>query len=479
MDHSGRLALPYLAAGQMQKHVTVNEVLTRLDVLVQCRVISRTVAVPPDDPDEGDLYVLPAGGLSGGWSAFAAGDLVRSEPGGWLAQEVSDGLMVLVADEGAVLIRRDGDWRLLGAMLGEAQGLTRLGLNAVADAGNPLSARLGNALFAAVSDEEGGGEGDLRLTLNKAGPSDVLSLVFQSGWEGRAEMGLVGDDDLILKVADDDGVWREALRIDRVTARGAFAFGAGRVEASVLTADASWSPPAWARRVEARVVAGGGGGGDGGFGTSPQSGGGGGGAGGMAVAVWGADMLAVGLDVVVGAGGAAGDDGQDTTISLEGQTILRALGGEAGGAAGVVAGAGGLGEVAGNSGAPGQTGAGLSGQERIQPFGPGGGGGGGGLSGGLAFDGGAGGQGGLLGAPTAGGSGGVADVGEPGSDPAMELWPWCGGGGGGGAATDTGAGYAGGAGGLGAGGGGGGAGLTSGGPGGAGGGGCVVLTAVG
>ena len=50
-DESARLGLPYLAAGQMQKHVTVNEALTRLDALVQCRAASRTVATAPAAPE--------------------------------------------------------------------------------------------------------------------------------------------------------------------------------------------------------------------------------------------------------------------------------------------------------------------------------------------------------------------------------------------------------------------------------------------
>lgn len=38
-DHSSpRLGLPYLAAGQLQKHVTLNESLARLDSLVQTQV---------------------------------------------------------------------------------------------------------------------------------------------------------------------------------------------------------------------------------------------------------------------------------------------------------------------------------------------------------------------------------------------------------------------------------------------------------
>jgi protein-L-isoaspartate(D-aspartate) O-methyltransferase len=38
---SARLNLPCLAAGQLQKHVTLNEALTRLDSLIQTAVLSR------------------------------------------------------------------------------------------------------------------------------------------------------------------------------------------------------------------------------------------------------------------------------------------------------------------------------------------------------------------------------------------------------------------------------------------------------
>jgi hypothetical protein len=54
-DFSARLALPYLAAGQMQKHVTLNTTLTRLDALLQTAVVSRATAVQPSAPTDGDL----------------------------------------------------------------------------------------------------------------------------------------------------------------------------------------------------------------------------------------------------------------------------------------------------------------------------------------------------------------------------------------------------------------------------------------
>lgn len=47
MSQSPNLALPYLAAGQAQKHVTVNEALRLLDALVQAAVESAALSAPP------------------------------------------------------------------------------------------------------------------------------------------------------------------------------------------------------------------------------------------------------------------------------------------------------------------------------------------------------------------------------------------------------------------------------------------------
>ena len=481
MDATDRLGLPYLAAGQLQKHITVNEALTRLDVLVQCRVASRAAEAPPAEAEGGELHIVAEGATTGDWAGFAAGDLVRAEPGGWARESAPDGLVVLVADEGCVLIRHGGAWRLLGERLGEVQGLARLGLNTEADAANPLAARLAKALFTAPGGSDGG---DLRLVLNKEGASDVASLVFQSGWEGRAEIGLVGDDDLVLKVADDAGIWREALRVDRDTARAVFAAGSGRVETVLLTEDGVWTPPAWARRVEVRVTGGGGGGASGAYGPvgAAHTGGGGGGAGGMATAVWDAADLAGGLTVAIGQGGAGGSEGSDgtdgdhTSLLVGGTIRIRALGG-GGGKADGEGGFGGLGQVPANGGGEGGAeGSAEAGAERECAVGPGGGAGGGGLTaGGEAGVGAAGGAGACVGAAVSGGAGGVLSSGSDGAA-ADDFWPWAGGGGGGGGAVASGLGHDGGDGGAGAGGGGGGAGVTGGGAGGQGGDGCVILT---
>ena len=140
-DASARLGLPYLAAGQMQKHVTLNEALTRLDSLVQLAVVSRSRTDQPDTPPDGALYVLPQGATGSAWALAAAGDLIRAEAGGWAVLPVPDGALAVVRDEPVVLVRLGGDWLPLGVRLGQIQELERLGVNATADADNPFVAR--------------------------------------------------------------------------------------------------------------------------------------------------------------------------------------------------------------------------------------------------------------------------------------------------------------------------------------------------
>ncbi|MBC1182515.1 DUF2793 domain-containing protein [Brevundimonas sp. WCHBH090558] len=475
-DFSARLNLPYLAAGQMQKHVTLNTALTRLDALLQTAVVSRTTAIQPADASDGDLYILLEEAEGAAWAGRPAGALVRFEGGGWTTVTTPDGMIACVLDEGVVVVRADDGWVALGQRLGEVQGLTRLGLGTSADEANPLAAKINAALFTARGEEEGG-DGDLRLTLNKAKAGDVLSLLFQSGYAARAELGLIGDDDLSLKACDDAGTWRSVWRVDRATGRIGFDQGAIRRETTLFTSDDDYALPAWARWVEATCVGGGGGGAAGlaGPAGAPRLGGGGGGAGGLSLARWSADDLEGVLSVTVGAGGISGVSGGDSEVAMGGTVLLRATGGAAGGSG--VGGAGGIGQRLANSGGSSSTTATATmGSETLCSDGPGGGGAGGGLSAAdVAYAGGAGGVGGWSGLRAAGGVAGVAGQASP--KPLLSI---VGGGGGGGDALASGAGGPGGSGALfGAGGGGGGAGLTFGGQGGSGASGAVLITVVG
>ncbi|MBX9574281.1 MAG: DUF2793 domain-containing protein, partial [Caulobacteraceae bacterium] len=334
---SPRLALPLLAGGQMQKHVTVNEALCRLDALIQIAVLSRTVTAQPDEAEEAATWILTEGATGAAWGLMAPGTLAIRRDGGWLGVDVPLGTMVFVADEGQFVVRVDGGWTPLGALLGRVEALDGLGIGTAPDVHNPFSARLNAALLAARYGADGG-SGDMRLSLSKEASDHVASVVFQTAFGGRAEIGLAGDDAFAVRVSADGDTWHEALKIDPETARVAFASGAVRREASVLTASGTYSTPVWARTLRVVLLGGGGGGagGQGGPAATLRLGGGGGGAGGRTERVWATTDLGAELTIVVGSGGSGGAPGSDgaaggtSTVSRDGQVLASALGGSGG-----------------------------------------------------------------------------------------------------------------------------------------------------
>ncbi len=109
-DVTPRLHLPYLAANQAQKHVTLNESLGLLDGLVGCALQSRTTAAEPSAPADGQAWLLPAGRTGAGWSDFSAGAVVRRQDGAWTELHLPIGATAYVADEAAALVRTPAGW---------------------------------------------------------------------------------------------------------------------------------------------------------------------------------------------------------------------------------------------------------------------------------------------------------------------------------------------------------------------------------
>ncbi len=70
MQTSSKLGLSYILPQRAQKHVTVNESLRRLDVVVQTSVISATTLVQPVAPTDGDAYILPTGKTGAVWATL-------------------------------------------------------------------------------------------------------------------------------------------------------------------------------------------------------------------------------------------------------------------------------------------------------------------------------------------------------------------------------------------------------------------------
>ncbi len=131
---------------------------------------------------------------------------------GWLAFD-------LAAE--ALLVRLDGAWTPVAVGEGGGGGgmpetVPLLGINATADETNRLAVRSEAVLFTGI-EAESEGSGDIRFVVNKEADGDTASLLFQSGWSGRAEVGLCGDTDFVFKVSPDGDDWVDAIRIDKDT----------------------------------------------------------------------------------------------------------------------------------------------------------------------------------------------------------------------------------------------------------------------
>jgi hypothetical protein len=110
-----RLSLPYVAAGQAQKHVTVNEGLARLDGLVQPCVVSRATTVQPASPADGAMWIRPATATGADWAAAPSHSLMRFEAGAWEAISPAAGFTAWIADEGQMAVFTGSAWVALSS----------------------------------------------------------------------------------------------------------------------------------------------------------------------------------------------------------------------------------------------------------------------------------------------------------------------------------------------------------------------------
>ncbi|SDE59122.1 DUF2793 domain-containing protein [Ruegeria marina] len=205
-DFSARLGLPYLMPSQAQKHVTHNEALQMLDLLVQLAVEEFDAAAPPALPSEGQVWALGAV-PTGAW-AGQPHSLAAWVGGTWRFETLTEGRLAVGKAQGDLRIWNGAAWQ--APALPVLTGLEGVGINTGFDTSNRLSVSAPSTLLT----HDGGGH---QLKVNKSSDADTASLLFQTGWSGRAEMGTNGADDFSIKVSADGSTWTEALTVDRTS----------------------------------------------------------------------------------------------------------------------------------------------------------------------------------------------------------------------------------------------------------------------
>lgn len=202
-DTSPRLSLPFIAPAQAQKHVTHNEALLRLDVLAQLTLEGVDQTVPPATPQDGSVWALGTN-PSGDWSG-QSNMLAAFVNGAWLFIAPATGWQAVHTTDNAVLVWTGAAWDAPAA--GALNGIDGIGINASYDAFN----RLVVASEASLFNNAGAGH---QIKVNKAAATDTASLLFQTGFSGRAEMGTTGSDAFAIKLSADGLSWNTGLLFD-------------------------------------------------------------------------------------------------------------------------------------------------------------------------------------------------------------------------------------------------------------------------
>ncbi len=117
MSNTSNLQLPYLAVGQAQKHVTLNQSLRRLDAIIQLGVVSDTIAVQPSSPTDGDIHIVPSGKSGASWAAYANWSLAYYRDGAWEQITPREGWIAYVRDADRVMIYSGAAWEDISARL--------------------------------------------------------------------------------------------------------------------------------------------------------------------------------------------------------------------------------------------------------------------------------------------------------------------------------------------------------------------------
>jgi len=205
MDQTTNLRLPYIAPSQAQKHVTHNQAIRALDALVQLSVLSRKLNSAPQEPLEGDRYIV-ASEAAAPW-AGKTNQIGAWQDGAWAFFQPQEGWYAWVAEEHGFVVFNQTSWSEVKT---GTNPVDSVGINTIADDNNRLALKSAAALF----DHVGGGH---QLKINKVDDSQAASVLFQSNYEGRAEMGTMWGRDFRIKTSADGDQWHDAMVVDSAT----------------------------------------------------------------------------------------------------------------------------------------------------------------------------------------------------------------------------------------------------------------------
>jgi hypothetical protein len=235
MATTPNLSIPLLVSNQSGKEVTHNEALVIVDAILNRGVENKSTNTPPATPSGGEAYIVG----SSPTDVFVSheGDLAFYN-NGWRFITPNEGLTIWANDEdvlytydGSGWIKSDSGSESLDDLSDVAitsasqndllvhngtefvnsktvDNLSGVGIGTSSDSSNKLAVASDYVLFDKATN-------DIRIKANKNSAGDTASHLFQANYSGRAEFGLIGNDDFTLKVSPDGSSWYESFILDK------------------------------------------------------------------------------------------------------------------------------------------------------------------------------------------------------------------------------------------------------------------------
>lgn len=206
MTATNNLAITHISQSQSQKEVTANAAFDTIDAILNTGVVDKDLSTPPGSPAEGSVYIV-ATSPTGAWTGKAK-NIAYYLNAAWYFIVPNEGMTLWVNDEDILYSYNGTAWVTTGGII---QNASLIGINTTADSTNKLAVKSAAVLF----DNNGNSS---QVKVNKASAGDTASFLYQDNYSGRAEIGLIGDDNFTFKVSPDGSTFTSAMTFDKTTA---------------------------------------------------------------------------------------------------------------------------------------------------------------------------------------------------------------------------------------------------------------------
>lgn len=212
-----------LEQGQSSPELVVNELVYHIDLALNMVIADKDLATPPSTPSAGATYFI-ASSPTGAW-ASQAGKIATYRNSAWGFYTPPNGTIIYVTDESAIYVYQAGSLVGLSTVMG---AISMLGINATADATNRLAVSSASSLFNHAGTNH-------QIIVNKNAVGNTASVVFQVGFSGRAEFGLIGNNNFGLKTSANGSAWVDSMAVNN--ADGSVSFPRGQYNGTLSIAD--------------------------------------------------------------------------------------------------------------------------------------------------------------------------------------------------------------------------------------------------